>query len=324
MLLELIRNRGYYLIYPNFPNDEDAIVTIHDELFRVPEEYLKEPSITEAPTPDLDPNNPLTKDYNRNDRGAPPHTETTLLSTNLVNILPNSADLPELSNMPLLSYNGIDISRELSHEAAMAFSSNFQIEIGECSSSSETTSRQHNSAIDLFCRLDDVYDPMQPQNPPSDVSSQDPGQRQPYDEDMIAPEEQKNAKAESAAHLSRQKGKRSKPAHVQPRTPSRPPPWQPQQDDSKETQNEFRLQMQRQARHSGSHGGQKEEGRSGSGTIKDRSKVKTVQTGQGNPEPENESKSASPPEHLGFTKQAPKQVLEPAQGDAKEEKGAGW
>jgi len=249
-LLELMRNRGYSLIYPNLPADDDSLVTIHDELYQVPEEFSKKFNTPENSVPNLDPNEPLTKEYDRADRKAPPNAERTLLSSNLLSLLPNSGDLPELSNLPLLSYNGISITRELSHEAAVAFSNIYRREVGGCRAASETTPRKPNSGLDLFCHLDEVYDPLQHQRhhnlPP-------PSQQQPHGEDEIPPEQHSNAKQEASAHLARQEGK---PVPVQPRSPLVRQQQAFQQDNSKETQNEFRLQMERQAKQAVSSGGQ--------------------------------------------------------------------
>ncbi|KAL9034171.1 MAG: hypothetical protein Q9214_007166, partial [Letrouitia sp. 1 TL-2023] len=38
-LLELMRSRGYSLLYPDFSSEDDSIATVHNELFQLPEEY---------------------------------------------------------------------------------------------------------------------------------------------------------------------------------------------------------------------------------------------------------------------------------------------
>ena len=60
---ELMRARGYLLLYPHFPDSDDAIVTIHEELRQSPQEFSKKrspPSITDPPK--LDPNEPFVTD----------------------------------------------------------------------------------------------------------------------------------------------------------------------------------------------------------------------------------------------------------------------
>ena len=239
-LLELIRARGYSMLYPNFPKDGDAIATIHDELYQTPEEYPKNPETPTSPVLNLDPNEPLTADNEKRPGMSPPNVEHQLLESSLISILPNNGDLPEMSNLPLLSYNGINMSQKLSHEAAMSFSETFRREIGTCTTDAETTPRAVNGALDLFCHLNDIYDPLHPVQhqyaPPLPVVP-------PHDEDMIASEHHANAKQESSAHLARQK-KQTGP--VSP--PSTPPVNLPPNDDSAGTQTEFKAQMQRQAK----------------------------------------------------------------------------
>ena len=246
-LLELIRARGYSMLYPNFPNDGDAIATIHDELYQIPEEYHKSPETPPSPTPNLDPDDPLTADNEQRPGASPPNIEQQLLESSLISILPNNGDLPEMSNLPLLSYNGINMSGKLSHEAAMSFSETFRREIGTCTTDAETTPRAVNSALDLFCHLDDIYDPLHPvqpqySRPPRPVV-------QPHDEDAIASEHHDNAKQESSAHMARQKAQTG--PIIQPL--SIPPSNLPPHDDSSETQTEFKSQMQRQAKQVGSN-----------------------------------------------------------------------
>lgn len=327
--LELMRNRGYSLLYPNFLVDEDSIVTIHDELYQNPEEYPEKGTKPDSSVPDLDPDAPLTKEYDMNDRKAPPDTERALLSSNLVSLLPNSGDLPELSDLPLLSYNGISISRELSHEAAMAFSTTYRRDIGQCRADSETTPREPSSALDLFCRRDEVYDPLAlpelPQNPP-------PPQQKPHAEGEILPEQLENAKQEASAHVARQEGKH-KPA--QQRAPRVRPEHIVQQDNSKETQNEFQLQLERQAKQAGSganSGSPKDEKATLEKDEPRKDELETNVPTRGEPEKgkhkhaelkEDPVKPASP-NHSGFHKQDPKNVAEDVKEDSTQEKGAGW
>ena len=300
-LLEFMRARGYSLIYPNFPSDEDSIVTIHDELYQVPEEFPEKSQAADFSIPDLDPNVPLTDEVDARSRRAPPNKETTLLSSDLITSLPNSGDLPELSDMPLLSYNGLNMSRELSTEAATAFSQTYQREVGDCGAPSDITPRQPNSALDLFCRLDLVYDPFR-RSTPNFLRSQP--ESMPRDEDVIKAEQRDNAKAEASAHLARQAGS---PKSAQPMDVFPPPPPTIQEDDSEETQREFRLQMERQAKQNG--GGNKEE------PVKaDNKDAKQV----------GSKPDASSSTHETFTKQAPKVAVEDPKAEAANEKGAGW
>ena len=242
-LLELIRARGYSMLYPNFPAEGDAIVSVHDELYQVPEEYTKDPSTPSTPVPNLDPDIPLVAENTKEPRSSPPNREHPLLESDLLSLLLNDGELPDVADLPLLSYNGIRMSSKLSHEAAMAYSETYRREIGTCTTDAETTPRAANNALDLFCNLDDIYDPFKPYQPPHHTSASLPT-REPANEDVISTEHHADAKQESSAHLARQGGQPPGPVH-----PSQAPPAHvPQQDDSAETQNEFKLQMERQAK----------------------------------------------------------------------------
>ena len=286
-----MRARGYSLIYPNFPSDEDSIATIHDELYQVPEEFPKK---TAAPSvPEINPNEPLTGEFDPEARRAPPNTETALLSSDLISSLANSGDLPELSNMPLLAYNGHNMSREISDKAAEAFSQTYQREVGDCRSASESSTRQPNSALDLFCRLDVVYESLQSNSRSSNILPSKP-ESWPRDEDVIQEEQHDNAKAEASAHLARQAGsaKSAQPAQVVS------PLETIQGDDDEERQTEFRLQMERQAKQA--TGGNKQEP----------AKVDKMDPKQAEAKP--------------FSKQSPKVAVEDPKAEAANEKGAGW
>lgn len=161
-LLELIRARGWYVLYPNFPSDDLSLATTHSELFEVPEEY----SSTEArrrrgaasrPTPsDIDPDSLLTAD----DMGPkpPPDEEKPLFSADLVSLLPAAGDLPEVAHLTLLTYDGHQITTQESDAAAEVFAKSFRVRAGSCSDAQTDSPRYYNRASDLFCNLDDIYD----------------------------------------------------------------------------------------------------------------------------------------------------------------------
>ena len=298
-LLEFMRARGYSLIYPNFPPDDDSIATIHDELYQIPEEFPKNPTAVHSSVPDLDPSQPLTMEYDPSDRRAPPNTENALLSSSdLISILPNSGDLSELSNMPLISYDGYNMSRELSYEAAVAFSQVYQREIGGCEPSAQTTARKPDSAADLFCHLDEVYDPLQHPQHLNNIPHTQP-ESVPRDEDAIPAEQHDNAKAEASAHLGRQ-GSTLKP--MQPIQPMHTV----QEDAGEERQNEFRMQMERQAKQARNVATERKEAET---------KAETKE------EPKQDTPSLT---HQEFSKQAPKVALEDPQAEAASGKGTGW
>ncbi len=327
-LLELIRARGYSMLYPNFPADGDAIATVHHELYQVPEEYGQTSKKLDLPAPDLDPLEPITAGNEKRLRSPPPNTEHSLLASDLISLLANSGDLPEVSKLPLLSYNGIEISNEVSHEAATVFAATYRSEIGTCRNIEETTPRAVNGALDLFCHLDDMYDPLRP-NQHQYYNA--PTEKEPHDMDIIPAEHHANAKQESSAHLARQGGQ-SQP--VIP-TPMVNPINLPQQDASAEMQNEFQLQMQRQAKAK-----QAESGAAPAGLLAEMNEelipleapVAPPATAMGSPDPPShpvpevqaEAQTQEPVQgHDGFTKQPPPKTIGDATAEAVQEKGSG-
>lgn len=243
-LLELMRARRYSLLYPNFSIDDEAIATVHDELYQVPEEFPREPS-TPASVPELNPDEPLSLVYERKDR-PPPNTEHSLSSSTLLSILPNSGDLPEIPNLPLLAFDGSSLTQKQANDDAWAFTEAYRRDMGGCKVEAEVTKREPNSALDLFCHLDQVYDPMTVQvhdqkGGPHLVSAQKKPQ---VDEDIIPAEQKESAKREASAHLTRQAGKG---------TASQP---KNKDDSGEEAQNEFQAQMERQKKQAG-HGEEK-------------------------------------------------------------------
>ena len=275
-LLELMSARRYSLLYPSFSSGDEAIATVHDELYQVPEEFPREPS-TPASVPELNPDQPLSLVYEKKDR-PPPNTEHSLSSSTLLLLLQNSGDLPEIPNLPLLAFDGSTLTQKQANDYAWTFTEVYRRDIGGCTAEAEVTKREPNSALDLFCHLDQVYDPMNvqahdPRNIPHPWSAQ---QRPQVDEDVIPAEQKESSKKEASEHLARQAGK--DPA-------SRP---RNKDDSSKEMQNEFQAQTER-------HKKQAERGEEKVVEIKD-NKEETELNEQGPKKPEEGTKSKAAPE----------------------------
>ena len=239
-----MRARRYSLLYPNFSVDDEAIATVHDELYQVPEEYPREPSAP-ASIPELNPDEPLSLVYEKKD-SPPPNAERSLSSSSLLSILPNSGDLPEIPDLPLLAFDGSSLTQKQANDDAWAFTEAYRRDIGGCKSETEVTKREPNSALDLFCHFDQVYDPMNVQVPdvktwPRPVATHGKPR---VDEDVIPEAQKESAEKEASAHLARQAGKN---------TPSQP---KDKGDEGKESQDEFQAQMNRQKKQAG-HGEEK-------------------------------------------------------------------
>lgn len=153
---ELMRAREYSLLYPNFPDTEDAIVTIHEEHHQRPEEYFQRKSRSNpAPVPTLDPNDPFTTDPSDFAAIIPVQSEPPLLVSNLISLLPYAGDLPELTDLPMLSHDGNPLSRSTSTSAARNFADELRSEIGRCGVKAKLII-EPMSARDLFCNLEEV------------------------------------------------------------------------------------------------------------------------------------------------------------------------
>ena len=291
-----MRARRYSLLYPNFSGDEEAIATVHDELYQVPEEYPREPS-TPASTPELNPDEPLSLVYEKK-VSPPPNTERALSSSTLLSILPNSGDLPEIPDLPLLAFDGSSLTQQQANDGAWAFTEAYRRDIGGCKSETEITKRESNSALDLFCHLDQVYDPMNVQVPAVKTWPRQPAtQRKPrVDEDVIPASQKESAEKEASAHLARQAGKN---------TPSQD---KDKGDDGKESQDDFRAQMDRQKKQAG-HGEEKKD---------------TGDTVDNSEESELEMQSDLEMRKQEFNKKPPDGEEDLKPNPAPEKKGPGW
>lgn len=149
---ELMRVRGYFLLYPHFPDSDDAIVTIHGELRQPPQEFSKERSPSIADPPKLDPNEPFVTDPSAFEPILPPSPEAPLLVKNLIALLPYSGDLPQITKLPILSHEGNILSRQDAIAAAHQLTDEFRDRIGRCNGN-EKSLVESMSAKDLFCNL---------------------------------------------------------------------------------------------------------------------------------------------------------------------------
>jgi len=141
-VLKLVRARGYWTIYPNFDN-QHSLAALHHDLYQPPEEYSEEMRADAVMPGELtaDPKEHLSlKDK-----------EKTIIKTALVGILPNKGDLPKLSEMPLLTWDGVltDVDDFGGH--AVNYSGVFKREIGGCTENSVEKDRVGMFAGDLFC-----------------------------------------------------------------------------------------------------------------------------------------------------------------------------
>lgn len=155
-MLELIRARGYFMIFPDFADkDKLALVSVHNELFQPPEEFASPPLV---PTldPDVDeeprPDEPLPVRPGVQD-GRPKTVEKELSgSSTISNLLNNFPDgLPAVSSLPVLNYSGEPISPGELVAQTEVYRKTFRTEIGGCREGDKPAEIVPLQADDLFC-----------------------------------------------------------------------------------------------------------------------------------------------------------------------------
>ena len=338
-MLELMRARGYSLLYPNFPSEDLALATVHSDLYNVPEEYTDKKPRSSSPLPSTD------SDFTADPATAkPPKDEKVLLKSNLVALLPSAGDLPELANLPLLNYNGENITAEQSGISSFVFSNTFRTQTGGCTSEKVQNPRQLYGANDLFCHLEEVYDYHAAAVGTNNMANQapitypagahpgdnlDPPELPVNDEDKISEEAAKEAKTsgETTGHLNRNKNKVENtpdeptvPVHVAPKKDFRQMaeekelydslhPGTSEVDANDEWQTQFRGQLERQ-RKQAMGGGKKDVEKKSDTSDKKDGKVDDKNPGM----------------HGSFNKEAPKQAKEDEvlNAAAAKEKSPGW
>ncbi|KAL8731616.1 MAG: hypothetical protein Q9166_003304 [cf. Caloplaca sp. 2 TL-2023] len=202
-ILELMRARGYTLLYPNFPSGREVIASIHYELFHPPEEFTKPRSMSpdDTPVPTLDPKETFDTDPSSH---KPKHSESTPLTTNLISLLPTSGSVQDLSNLPLLSHQGNEISMDIFEAIARSFTSDFRRQVGLCPAT-HRPKVESMKADDLFCDRGDEKVGMGLRE---DFDSDQPFAWKPHQRTPVVKDDSEIRQSEFEAHLSRQAGKK--------------------------------------------------------------------------------------------------------------------
>lgn len=166
--LEFMCARGYALLYPGStsspPSEDEALVTIHNDLYQPPEEFL-----TQSPDPTTPPSDPTASEQDTNlpnlkepfkapstpPSKLPSHPESHLVAPSrlLSAILPFQIQ-PSLSSLPHLSANGTLLTPQTSSSDAQQYADTFRVEIGGCTAASLEGRKRvvmAGSARDLFC-----------------------------------------------------------------------------------------------------------------------------------------------------------------------------
>lgn len=247
-LLELMRARGYSMFYPHYESmRSNAFATVHSELNQQPEEYAKKAkSENDESPPPLDPEDPLEADSSTHAKTKPRPREPPLLKSTLLSLLPSFGDMPSLSSLPHMSYDG-QITASSRQTLSEEFAKTFRLKIGGCDLQDDKVTDAprfgERSTDDLFCNLNDPPEELPAQmnaDPPSTAPQTTwyPG----YDEDAISADNAAHAQDEFAAHLRRQSGE--KESQVKKQTSGTPalveddnsifsPHWDPKVEEDK-------------------------------------------------------------------------------------------
>ncbi|OCL08599.1 hypothetical protein AOQ84DRAFT_354410 [Glonium stellatum] len=163
--LEFMRARGYSLLYPGTTSAEN-FVTIHNELYRLPEEFSpvapKQAGTEDEGAPPKLPDGPF---LTAEPLPEPPNNfEPPLIPFRPLHaVLPFDGDLAEIPHLPYLLYTGEYIHPENVTTVANSFMARFQQDVGNCKPTPEGKKRKVKvgSADDLFCFsevLDDDFE----------------------------------------------------------------------------------------------------------------------------------------------------------------------
>jgi hypothetical protein len=145
-MLEFIRARGYFLLFPAFATADDlALVSVHGELSRQPEEYDPVPGKSSS-----EPGKVPTANQPSSDDKVLTGAYTI---SNIVRAHPGK--LPGLSSLPLLSYSGEAATDLL--QTAKEYQQTFTREVGSCGDDRKPPAFEPLKADDLFC-LEDAPD----------------------------------------------------------------------------------------------------------------------------------------------------------------------
>lgn len=144
-MLQLCRLRGYVTLYPS-SETASTILGSHSDLNNTPEEYLDDDD--EGVQKDIEDQATLAFD---------PTSQVDMLVT-----LPNKGDLPPLSDLPLLSWDGKSRTRDEMEAVSRELSRQFRKEVGQCSEADMPDdddymgSGRDKYARDLFCKPEDA------------------------------------------------------------------------------------------------------------------------------------------------------------------------
>ncbi|RKF62771.1 putative conserved protein/low similarity to glucosyl transferase [Erysiphe neolycopersici] len=143
-ILQLARLRGYMTLYPNF-GINFSLLTIHNELYRVPEEYKH----------DLETQSSFSSDSNGGyDKYlSPKRKEYPLIDDSLFSSLLAQRKLPNLSDLSMISWDGEELNDSRINTLATNYQNLFRKELGGCTEEVSKKAVKFSTG-DLFCLKD--------------------------------------------------------------------------------------------------------------------------------------------------------------------------
>jgi hypothetical protein len=133
-LLEMMRAKGYYMIYPSFPvRTASPLATVHTDLYHPPEEFAHEPGLKQSDSiEELLAEKPV----------ARAHTIMPLLDT-------FELGHSFLGRIPLVSYDAERLTEEMLQQRTVEYAKNFRVRYGGCSQDGDLV---EDPSAYLFCR----------------------------------------------------------------------------------------------------------------------------------------------------------------------------
>lgn len=143
-ILQLARLRGYMTLYPNFGNNY-SFVTIHNELYHVPEEY--------GPAFESQSESPSVSSGGSDNYLSSKREETSLIVDSLFDALLTHEKLPNLSDLSMVSWDGLELDSFKLNTLTINYQNLFRKEIGGCSEEISKKAIEF-SDLNLFCSVD--------------------------------------------------------------------------------------------------------------------------------------------------------------------------
>ncbi|KAJ5952216.1 uncharacterized protein N7479_010629 [Penicillium vulpinum] len=144
-MLEMIRAKGYYLLYPSFPGiDSSSIATVHNELYQSPEEFGDSNRATSGEESGRKP-------IGLGSIEKPLSHASTIMP--LLDLFPSG--LPDLDALPLLSYDGEGLTATAYTQQTEEYAKEFRAHYGGCAGNSRI---EDPSTGQLFCIQDRLPD----------------------------------------------------------------------------------------------------------------------------------------------------------------------